>query len=167
VDVSEEFAAFYERHVGVVTAYVARRVGRADLAFDVVAETFARALEKRHQHDPERGPEIAWLLGIARNLLADAAARRRVDAAARVRLGMAPIALDDDALRAVEERASHDLAGALHALPEEQREAVLRRVLADESYTSIAAAIGTSEQVVRQRVSRGLARLRRTLEHPA
>jgi DNA-directed RNA polymerase specialized sigma24 family protein len=40
-DVAElrsDFAAFYERHVGLVTAYLGRRVGRPDLVFDLVAE---------------------------------------------------------------------------------------------------------------------------------
>lgn len=159
------FGRFYERHVGAVTAYVGRRTpGRPELAFDVVAETFARALEHRAQYDPARGPAIAWLLGIARNLLSDAARRRRVDAAARQRLGMPVVALDDDQLAAIETRMSIDLRGALAALPEAQREAVLRRVLAEEPYPAIAADVGCSEQVVRQRVARGLARLRRELK---
>lgn len=158
------FGRFYERHVGAVTAYVARRVARPDLTFDVVAETFARALERRAQYDPARGPAVAWLLGIARNLIADAARRRRVDAAARRRLGMAPVGLDDAQLAAIEARGSVDLRTALAALPGDQREAVLRRVLADEAYPAIAADVGCSEQVVRQRVARGLARLRRDLK---
>jgi RNA polymerase sigma factor (sigma-70 family) len=159
------FGRFYERHVGVVAAYVGRRVGatRPDLVFDVVAETFARALERRAQYDPARGPAVAWLLGIARNLVFDAARRQRVDAAARQRLGMPVVALDDAQLEAVEARASVDLRGALATLPEAQREAVLRRVLAEEPYPAIAADVGCSEQVVRQRVARGLARLRREL----
>lgn len=158
------FGRFYERHVGAVTAYVGRRVARPDLVFDVVAETFARALERRGQYDPARGPAVAWLIGIARNLISDAARRRRVDAAARQRLGMPVVALDDAQLEAVEARASVDLRGALAALSEDQRAAVLRRVLAEEPYPAIAAGVGCSEQVVRQRVARGLARLRRELE---
>jgi RNA polymerase sigma factor (sigma-70 family) len=158
------FGRFYERHVGVVTAYAARRVARADLTFDVVAETFARALERRGQYDPARGPAVAWLLGIARHLIYDAARRRRVDAAARRRLGMAPVALDDAQLAAIEARGSVDLRAALATLPEGQREAVLRRVLAEEPYPAIAADVGCSEQVVRQRVARGLARLREQLK---
>ena len=42
---------------------------------------------------------MGWLLGIARNLMADAARRRVVAADARVRLAMAPIALDDEQLQ--------------------------------------------------------------------
>ena len=158
------FGRFYERHVGAVTSYVARRVERPDLTFDLVAETFARALEHRAQYDPARGPAIGWLIGIARHLVFDAWRRRRVDAAARRRLGMPVVALDDEQLARIEERGSADLASALATLPVAQREAVLRRVLADEPYPAIAARVGCSEQVVRQRVARGLARLRRELK---
>jgi RNA polymerase sigma-70 factor (ECF subfamily) len=158
------FGTFYERHVGAVTSYAARRVSRPDLTFDVVAETFARALERRAQYDEQRGPAVAWLLGIARNLIADAHRRRRIDADARQRLGLPVVHLDDDQLARIEERGRVDLAAALATLPDAQREAVLRRVLAEEPYPAIAAGVGCSEQVVRQRVARGLARLRRTLD---
>ena len=159
-----DFGVFYERHVTAVTSYVASRVGAPDLTFDVVAETFARALEHRGRYDPDRGPAVAWLVGIARNLIADAGRRGRVDAAARRRLGFARIALDDEQLALIEERGRIDFRAALSALPADEQEAVLRRVLADEPYPLIAARVGCSEQVVRKRVSRGLARLRRNLE---
>jgi RNA polymerase sigma factor (sigma-70 family) len=158
------FGRFYERHAGAVTAYVGARVARPDLTFDVVAETFARALERRAQYDPARGPAVAWLLGIARHLIFDAARRRRVDAAALQRLGMPVVALDDAQLARIEARGAVDLRAALAALPAAQREAVLRRVLAEQPYPEIAAEVGCSEQVVRQRVARGLARLRRDLK---
>jgi RNA polymerase sigma-70 factor (ECF subfamily) len=145
-------------------SFVASRVRRSDVAFDVCAETFARALERREQYDASRGPAVAWLLGIARNLIVDAARRGRVDAASRRRLGMVRIELDDAQLSLIEERGRADLAEALGALSVQEREVVLRRVLADESYGVIAEQVGCSEQVARKRVSRGLANLRRRLE---
>lgn len=160
----DDFETFYRRHVDLVTAYVARRVGRPDLTVDVVAETFARALAGRQRFDPGRGPAIAWLLWTARNILMDTARRGRVASDARDRLRMEPVVLDDDGYRRVEERSRIDVENALAGLPIEQREVVRRRVLDEEPYTLIAAHIGCSEQVVRQRVSRGLATLRQTLE---
>ncbi|MBE2314405.1 hypothetical protein DVA67_000340 [Solirubrobacter sp. CPCC 204708] len=53
---AEDFGVFYERHVGMVTAYVGRRVRRPELTIDLVAETFARALERRLQFDARRWP---------------------------------------------------------------------------------------------------------------
>jgi RNA polymerase sigma-70 factor (ECF subfamily) len=162
--IAADFGVFYERHVAVLTAYVGRRVAGADIAFDVVAETFARALEHRGSYDDTRGPAIAWLIGIARNLIADAHRRGQVADAARGRLGITRIALDDEQLVLVEERGQADLRSLLGELSGDEQEAVFRYVLVDESYPVIAARVGTSEQVVRKRVSRGLARLRRIVE---
>jgi RNA polymerase sigma-70 factor, ECF subfamily len=159
-----DFGVFYDRHVGAVTAFVGRRVRQPEVIFDLVAETFARALEHRRAYDPARGPAIGWLIGIARNLLIDAGRRGQVEAASRVRLGMAPAELDDEQLELIAERGAIDLATALASLPREQREIVIRRVVLDEPYAAMAADLRCSEQVVRKRVSRGLAALRANLE---
>jgi RNA polymerase sigma-70 factor (ECF subfamily) len=68
-DDAEAFAAFYRGHVRGLLAYFRRRVGSAELAADLTAETFAAALEGRHRYAPERGPAAAWLYGIARRQL--------------------------------------------------------------------------------------------------
>jgi hypothetical protein len=81
-----EFRVFYERHVQAVVAYVARRTREPDLVLDVVAETFARALEHRDQYDASRGPAVAWLFGIARNEIAGAVRRGRAMSAPTHRL---------------------------------------------------------------------------------
>jgi RNA polymerase sigma factor (sigma-70 family) len=158
------FRIFYERHVHAIVAYVARRAGEPDLVLDVVAETFARALEHRDQYDASRGPAIAWLFGIARNEIAGAIRRGRVAESYRRRVGMTVIELDDEAAEAMERHMGVDLRDALAALAPEQREAVVRRVLAEEPYAAIADRVGCSEQVVRKRVSRGLASLRQSLQ---
>jgi RNA polymerase sigma factor (sigma-70 family) len=96
--------------------------------------------------------------------MADAARRRVVAADARVRLAMAPIALDDGQVQRVAEQARGDLRSMLAGLSVEQREAVVRRFVLDQPYPEIAAELRCSEQVIRQRVSRGRAKLRQRLE---
>jgi RNA polymerase sigma factor (sigma-70 family) len=162
---AEGFALLYGRRHPLVRAYLRRRLGsHPDLVLDLVAETFARALERREQFDPGRGSASSWLIGIAHNLLLDAARRGRVADASRRRLGMARIVVVDEQLEAIEARSGSELERSLHQLPPEQRDAVERRVLEDEAYAAIATRIGCSEQVVRKRVSRGLAALRRQIE---
>jgi RNA polymerase sigma-70 factor (ECF subfamily) len=158
------FRIFYERHVHAVVAYVARRTRKPDLVLDVVAETFARALEHRGQYEASRGPAVAWLFGIARNEIAAAVRRGRVADEYRNRAGMTLIELDDDAAEVMERHMGVDLREALAGLAPEQREAVFRRVLAEEPYAVIAERVGCSEQVIRKRVSRGLASLRQSLQ---
>lgn len=160
----EAFGRFYERHVPKVTAFVGRRFHEPELVFDLVAETFARALERRGQYDPARGCAVAWLFGIARNLTIDAARRNVVAADARVRLRMAPIALDDEQLQWVLHRSRLDLESTLAALPAEQRDALVRRFLLDQSYPEMATELRCSEQVVRKRVSRARLTLKKALE---
>jgi RNA polymerase sigma factor (sigma-70 family) len=161
---AELFGVFYERHLDAVVAFIGFRVRRPDLVFDLVAETFARALEHRDQYDSARGPAVAWLFGIARHLLIDAARRGRVAADSRRRLGMARVTLDDEQLARVDERSQVELGAALAEMPADQREAVIRRVVLEEDYPAIADELRCSEQVARKRVSRGLAFLRRGLE---
>ena len=62
-----DFGRFYDRYLEVVASHVGRRTRQPDAIFDLTAETFARALERRAQYEPRKGPAVAWLLGIARN----------------------------------------------------------------------------------------------------
>jgi RNA polymerase sigma-70 factor (ECF subfamily) len=144
-----------------------RRVSEPELAFDLAAETFAAALLSAGRYRVSAGPATAWLLGIAHNKLLESLRRGRVEAAARRKLRLEPIVVDDLDLVAVEERAAAGasrLAELLAALPDQQRRAVLARVVDDRAYDEIATELHCSAQVVRQRVSRGLRTLRTQLE---
>lgn len=158
----DDFETFYLRYVDALTRYARRRMPSPELAFDVVSETFARALQHRRRYQPNRGPAVTWLMSIAANVIVDGARKGRVANVTRRRLQMEPTELDDEALRVIEERSSQPLMEALELLPEAQHDAIRRHVLQEEPYPSIAANIGCSEQVVRQRVHRGLRSLRRT-----
>src|SRR4051794_25848569 len=145
--VPEVFGVFYARHVAVVTAYVGRCSPSAELTFDLVAETFARALTHRDRYDPRRTPATAWLLGIAHHLIGDARRHGHVADAARVQLGMEPIALDDEQFEQVARAGRTELVKALEPLPESQRIAVMRRVLGEDEPERLAARVAGSGQV--------------------
>jgi RNA polymerase sigma-70 factor (ECF subfamily) len=160
---AEDFGVLYERTYPLIRAYLRRRAGaRPDLVLDLLAETFARALERREQFDPRRGSAVAWLLGIAVHLFSDSTRRGRVADESRRRLGMERIDVEDDQLELIERESASELLRALNRLPDGQREAVERRVLQEAAYAAVAEQVGCSEQVVRKRVSRGLSALRRT-----
>ena len=163
------FEQFYLRHVDNLLGFFSRRTRDAELAADLTAETFAAALDGAHRFRAEKGPAAAWLYGIARRQLSHAQRRGAVEDRARRRLGMAPLTLTDEALERVEALAAADasaqiLREGLAALPPDQREAVLARVLDEDEYADIATRAQTSESVIRQRVSRGLTGLRHRLE---
>ena len=112
------------------------------------------------------GEPRAWLFGIARNILGRSVKRGRVENEARARLGMPALVLDDDAFDRIEALASQNGAAleALEELSERVREAVSGRVIEEREYSELASALACSESVARQRVKRGLARMRDRLE---
>lgn len=162
------FGTFYERHERLVLGYHLRRVGDPELAADLAAETFAAALVASRHFRGGGAPASAWLVGIARHVLAASLRRSRVADRARRRLGMEPLALDDELVERIERIGGDARVEALLAqLTPDQSDAIRARVLDEEDYAGIAARLRCSESVVRQRVSRGLAALRRIHEEEA
>jgi RNA polymerase sigma-70 factor (ECF subfamily) len=158
------FEVVYRRRYPVVLAFLAKRVAEPELAADLLAETFAALFVL--VRDPQRPlPEsaVAWLLLTARHLLIDSYRRGQVESAARRRLAMRPVVLEDaDLVRVQEISAEISLVEELAAqLPPEQVQALCARVLDERDYPSIAGELRCSEAVVRKRVSRALRTLRR------
>jgi len=165
----QAFAELYRRNVDVVLAFLRRRVPDGEVAFDLTAETFAAAIVGARSYRGD-GPVVGWLLGIARNKLLESLRRGRVEAAARDRLAHEPMMVADRDLELVEERAAGAAARldrALAELPQDMRDAVVARVVEEREYPDIARELSCSEHLVRQRVSRGLRRLRASLERSA
>jgi RNA polymerase sigma-70 factor (ECF subfamily) len=165
----EAFAVFYSRYAEPVFAFLINRTRRADLAADLTAETFAAALAGARRFWRDAPTAAPWLFRIARNELLDSVRRKRVEDSARRKLGMQPIELDDGALAELEERLDLQaeearVAEALAVLPDDQRAAILARVVDERDYEEIAADVATSPSVIRKRVSRGLATMRSQLD---
>lgn len=160
------FGVLYRRYLPVVVRWCWGQTGDRELAADLSAEVFAAALQSARRYEPEKGPPVAWLLGIARHKLLESRRRGRVESAARRRLGIAPVALTDEDLARVEELSSLDDAvlSLVDELPGEQRAAVLARIVEDRSYEELAAELRCSQAVARKRVSRGLSTLRTRME---
>jgi RNA polymerase sigma-70 factor, ECF subfamily len=160
---AEAFAAFYRLRRGTVLGFLRVRVSDAELAADLMCETFTRALVAVHDTERELPVvPIAWLLTIARNELTDSLRRGRVADDTRRRLEMEPLELDDRDIIAIEQAAADaDVIAELQAiLPPDQLESFRARVLDDREYADIANELETSESVVRKRVSRAVAHLR-------
>jgi RNA polymerase sigma factor (sigma-70 family) len=165
---ADAFVAFYRRHLAAMLAFFLRRTGDRELTADLTAEVFAAALLAAERYRPGERPALAWLYGIAAHKLNDSRRRGRVEDRARRKLAMERLEIDDAGLDRVEQLAGHAdesrLREAVAALPSSQRDAVLARVVDEQSYTEIAAEMDCSELLVRQRVSRGLKTLRSQIE---
>lgn len=165
----DAFSEFYRRRRPAVTAFFARRVSDREAAFDLTAETFAAVVDSASRFDPRQGPAVAWLLGIASHKLTDSLRRSRVESDARRRLQLEPVAITDADLDEVDDArlAGPDLCDLVARLPADHRDAVTARIIDERSYREIAADLQCSEAVVRQRVHRGLRRLRDQLREMA
>jgi RNA polymerase sigma factor (sigma-70 family) len=162
-DDPEAFGTFYDRHVEALLGYFARRTRDAEVAADLTAETFASALVARRRFKRGGPPAVAWLYTIASRRRVDHQRRGRVDARARRSLAMERRPLSGADARMIELLADDTATVTLEQLPPNQRDAVAAHVLDERGYRDLATALDTSEAVVRQRVSRGLAALRRRL----
>lgn len=148
--------------------FARRLVADPDAAADLSQDTLVAAIE----HSPRglHGSRLrAWLARVARNF----ASRRMRDEDVRRdhehRRALEPGTLDERLGSRSSEDAErlelqHALAGFLLGLPESYRDAVLLRYQHELSYDRVAAELGISEVAARQRVSRGLARLRERLD---
>jgi RNA polymerase sigma factor (sigma-70 family) len=168
----EQLSAAYRRDARRLLLWLTRRTYDAQLAVDLVGETYARALESRRRYtgDPADAEALAaWTWGIARNVLQDALRRGRAERRALRRLGAQPPLLEPLELRRIEELAELGslraaLAGALEDLSPQQRDAVRLRVVDELAYPVVASRLGITEQAARARVSRALRVLAVALE---
>lgn len=163
------FEQFYDRWLPAILSYHRRATRSPELAMDLAAETFAGVVASLDRFDSTRSSAATWLFGIARHKLQESFRKSRVEATARRDLGLRCVQFDDADLERVEEIASEGALGLpklLARLPEDQRTALLERVLHERPYSEIAAEMACSEMLVRQRVHRALKRLRQMLEEP-
>jgi RNA polymerase sigma-70 factor (ECF subfamily) len=160
------FACFYRRHVRAIHAKLRRAVGDEQVALDLTAEVFARALARVHGFRgarPESG--VAWINAIADRLLLDHhRARGAADRALR-RLAIEPPVLGDDDGEGAGPVTGHalPLSAALASLPERQRDVIRLRLVDELSYAEISARFGISQAATRQHLSRGLRALNERL----
>src|ERR1700735_1772243 len=120
----DAFALFHGRYERPVAGFFVRATGSGELAGDLTAEVFARALDAASRFDPALGSAPAWLFGIARNVLLRSRERGRVENGTRRRLGMPPLALDDDAIARIQQAASEERGVELLSnLPADQADA--------------------------------------------
>ncbi|MEU4746482.1 RNA polymerase sigma factor [Actinosynnema sp. NPDC023658] len=162
----DAFAALFDRHAPHIQRYLARRLG-AQVADDLVAETFLTAFDKRQRYDRGRPDARPWLYGIATNLVG----RHRRQEARRYQAR----ASDDPGADAVQDHADRVaaevtaramrsmLAGALGGLSDEDRDVLLLVAWEQLSYEEVAAALAIPVGTVRSRLHRARRKVRQAL----
>jgi RNA polymerase sigma-70 factor (ECF subfamily) len=143
-----------------VYAFVAYRIGAGHDAEDVTGEVFERALRYRRGYDPAKGAPLAWLVGIARRVLADRAVSG-AETVAEVPETAAPGELERDSVERL------TLAAALGRLSDRDRELLAMRYGADMKAAEIAQVLESTTNAVEVAVHRALRRLRAIMEKEA
>ena len=165
-----EVGALYRDHAPRVWRYVRARLASDADAEDVTSEVFTRAMGSLHRFDPAKGTEAAWILGIARNTVADHWRRRRPEdpAADPPEHGRDRIAAadwdDTPAEAAVRRDVASSVLAHLGALSEREREAIALRFGAELSSPEIGEAMDISPTAARMLVHRGVSKLREVMD---
>jgi RNA polymerase sigma-70 factor (ECF subfamily) len=153
-----EFEDLYRSQAQFVTAFFARRTRDPQLVADLTADTFVEAIGSFHTFDPSRGAVRPWLFGIARHVYAKHCqlTARRLDAAQRdaARRVLDAEEIDDD-------RDGRELLGRLARLSSADRAAIELVDLVGLTPREAAQALNLSPGVLRVRLFRARARLRK------
>lgn len=163
----DAFELVFREHFATIYKFASRRIGPA-LAEDLAAEVFATAYRRRGSYQPDRGPVLPWLYGIATNALRShwRAEQHLLQLDAEMLPGAGPDA--SGGTEAVDQRIAAmalapRVAEALRMLSADQRDVLLLHVWAELSHGEIAAALGVADGTVRSRLSRARALLREQL----
>jgi RNA polymerase sigma-70 factor, ECF subfamily len=154
------FEALFRENADTVLAYATRR-SDPDTAQEIVADTFAVAWRRL---DAVPDPALPWLLGVARNVLANERRSRRRAEALMLRLVREPIESSDDPADVVDARLS--VQAALDRLLPAEREVL--ELLAWEGLSTAQAsdALGCSRVALAVRMHRARWRFRQLLDNP-
>lgn len=165
--VPDAFGVFFDRHSQAIVSYLWRQTGNQDVALDLTSETFAVALESVARYDPAKGDARGWLFGIAKITMLSTYRKQQAEQSARRRLGLDVPGFSDEDWEEAEARIDASLPSivdGLEELPRAERRAVIARILDERDYSEIAASEQATEAAIRQRVKRGLSRLRKQTE---
>ena len=161
-DDDQAFTALYQQLADRVTRYIAVRVATTQVAEDLAAQTFLKALEAMRQGKRGRNMQ-AWVFGIARHVVANHyRGRRRI----------MPLEAANDVVAdgpTLEEITDQQLklervAAALQAIAPDRAEALALRIFGGLSTGEVAEILDKSPQAVKMLVYRAVQDLQERLE---
>jgi RNA polymerase sigma-70 factor (ECF subfamily) len=156
----------YQRYGRVVYGVALRIVGAAELAEDIVQETFWRVWRRSGTFQAGRGQVGSWIFGIAHNLSIDELRRQRARPSSVYDTDDTPLLREiedarmDVAGEAQENERRRLISAALQQIADEQREAIELAYFGGLSQSEIAERLQSPLGTVKTRIRLGLRRLR-------
>ncbi len=162
---ADAFGQLYDRYVDTVYGYVHCRAGSASLTEDFVSETFLRALKRISTFEWQGHDFAAWLITIARNLIADhfKSSRYRLELTTDQIVESAATTAPEASAAVLQAETNRALLAALKTLPGDQQECVVLRFLQGMSVAETALVLGKSDGAVKSLQYRALRALERKL----
>lgn len=154
------FDRFYEKYIDFVYhiayQYTKSHTETEDLCHDI----FLEVLQKAHQYDPSKGSVRAWLAVKTKSRSLDRLRKKKTLLTHRLEelLKGKEEGADVHFLSQLEQRI---IMNALHALPEEQREAIIRSYFKGETHSEIAEKMNKPLGTVKSMIRYGLNNLRK------
>jgi RNA polymerase sigma factor (sigma-70 family) len=167
---ADAFAALFDRHARRVFGYCFRQTGDWALAEDLTSVTFLELWRRRHSALVEEGKVLAWLFGIAHNVVRQRRRSLRRYRSALARLPVPAVEPDhavESAERVAAERQAKELIVQLGGLPSPERAVVVLMGWEGLSAAETAEALSVPEATVRTRLYRARRRLQRQGEPDA
>jgi RNA polymerase sigma-70 factor (ECF subfamily) len=164
IDTQEiDFERLFEDNAQPLYGFLAYRTGNRELAQDVLAEAFERALRSSGRYDSRKASARTWLYAIALNCLRDRIRRAGSEERALERAGAGEAG--QRAETGIERIGERDqLRRAMAVLSDEEREAVALRYGGAMTSPEIAELLHEPLTTVEGRVYRALRKLRSELE---
>jgi RNA polymerase sigma factor (sigma-70 family) len=157
--VFEDFEEVYAEQLGPVWRFVRAQIPQHADAEDVTSEVFMRAARGWERYDARRGSVGAWVLGIARHVVADWWRGRPAEVALeRIEVPAAPESDPEAVVLGAEARA--ELRSQLWRLTPKERDAVALRFHAGLRAVEVGSVLGVSETAARMLVYRAVLKLR-------
>ena len=156
-----KFRRIFEEHFDAVTRYCLRRLPVADVN-DATSEVFLVAW-KKIDRVPSGEEALPWLYGVARNVVRNASRSNRRSERLTGRLGgLARHHTPDPGAVVIRRREDEQLLDALSGLSADDQEVLRLKAYEGLTAPQIAVALDISPEAAKKRLSRALARLRRS-----
>ena len=161
---ADAFGSLYDRYVDVVYRYIYYRVSNQALTEDMVSEVFLRALRRITSFTWQGRDFGAWLVTIARNLIADhyKSSRYKLEVTTGEMLD-ADRATDGPENAVLDNMTNITLLEAVKMLGAEQQECIVLRFLQGFSVTETALAMGKTDGAIKALQYRAVQSLKRLL----
>lgn len=148
--------ALHQRFYEPVARYVQFKVGDPRTVEDLSGEIFVRVLEGLRRGKAWRDSPQGWIMGIARNVVADYYRKRERQPEVELSEQMVSTNETDPSHRAIASERKQLLMRAIHELTDEQRDVILLRFMEGVDVQGVATAINKTPGAVKALQHRAL-----------